>query len=234
MLGAGEQPAGKAPRTRICYICGRQYGINSYEIHLKQCKDLWIQREEQKPLKDRKKLPEDPALQFGTSFPSIKSGTSKMTLDETNALAASTYNSVALEKCEYCGRTFLAEKLVIHNRSCTAEHPARRLDESVRRGRPDDYQPSPSETLVTSTQSTRPATSGGGIKAAMRSSGLAASDGAPPRRASAGDGVEPVGGDAKDKKIAVMMRKIETMESTIFDLTQALSELKRECQSLKR
>lgn len=26
---------GKAPRTRTCYICGRGYGLSSFEIHLK-------------------------------------------------------------------------------------------------------------------------------------------------------------------------------------------------------
>ena len=24
----------KAPRTIVCYICGRQYGLSSYDIHL--------------------------------------------------------------------------------------------------------------------------------------------------------------------------------------------------------
>lgn len=31
----------------------------------------------------------------------------------------------ALVACAYCGRTFLPEKLEIHNRSCTPEHPAK-------------------------------------------------------------------------------------------------------------
>jgi hypothetical protein len=33
------------PKTRMCHICGRQYGLHSFDIHLKQCKELWIARE---------------------------------------------------------------------------------------------------------------------------------------------------------------------------------------------
>jgi hypothetical protein len=40
----------------------RQYGTSSYDIHLKQCKELWIAREDPK---ERKPLPEDPLLSMG-------------------------------------------------------------------------------------------------------------------------------------------------------------------------
>lgn len=30
------------PITRVCHVCGRQYGLSSFGIHLKQCKKLWI------------------------------------------------------------------------------------------------------------------------------------------------------------------------------------------------
>ena len=29
------------PKTLICYICGREYGSASLEIHLKTCKKKW-------------------------------------------------------------------------------------------------------------------------------------------------------------------------------------------------
>ena len=31
------------PVAVICYICGRQYGRSSIEIHIRQCKKLWEQ-----------------------------------------------------------------------------------------------------------------------------------------------------------------------------------------------
>lgn len=40
---------------------------------------------------------------------------------------------VALARCENCGRTFLPEKLVIHNRSCTSDKPARAVNDPVNR-----------------------------------------------------------------------------------------------------
>ena len=54
--------ATKGPASRVCYVCGRPYGVNSYEIHLKQCKQLWVARENTKPPGERKPLPEDPIL----------------------------------------------------------------------------------------------------------------------------------------------------------------------------
>lgn len=136
------------PKTRVCYVCGRQYGIHSFEIHLKQCKELWIAREAEKDPRDRKKLPEDPMLRLsinesneniiaGTISSSSKNTSSTMnnkTLDELNRLATVTFNNEAMETCKYCLRTFLTEeKLIIHNRSCTIEKPARKITDSVNR-----------------------------------------------------------------------------------------------------
>jgi len=44
-------------------------------------------------------------------------------------------------------RTFLPEKLVIHNRSCTADKPARRVNESVNRGKTIDLEIPPPNTV---------------------------------------------------------------------------------------
>lgn len=133
------------PKTRVCYVCGRQYGLNSFEIHLKQCKELWIAREAEKDPRERKKLPEDPMLRLmgesagggGGGSSSMKGGSpmpSAKDLEEINKLSTAAFNTEALDTCEYCGRTFLPEKLVIHNRSCTAETPARKLTDGVKRG----------------------------------------------------------------------------------------------------
>jgi hypothetical protein len=126
------------PQTRTCYVCGRQYGINSYEIHLRQCKELWVAREELKPdPRDRKPLPLDPTS-AATFTPKKQhsantSSVSKNNLDELNRLAIESFNSVSLDRCEVCGRTFLPEKLLIHQRSCSVARPARRVDEPVNR-----------------------------------------------------------------------------------------------------
>lgn len=125
-------------------------------------------REAQKPIRERKPLPNDPFVgnggmgsDDGLSSPqnqgrprtggpntggSIGGGSfrgsggsggggvpSAAELDAMNALATAAFNTEALDTCEHCGRTFLPEKLKIHNKSCTAEKPARRVDQSVRK-----------------------------------------------------------------------------------------------------
>lgn len=125
------------PKTRVCYVCGRQYGLHSFEIHLKQCKELWIAREAEKDPKERKKLPEDPMLKLTSSISSNEDSSlspAPQDLEEINRLSTAAFNTESLDTCKFCGRTFLAEKLLIHNRSCTEEHPARKLTEAVKRG----------------------------------------------------------------------------------------------------
>ena len=159
-MDSGFSPpvAACGPRTIICYICGRQYGVHSYDIHLKQCKDLWVARESKKPLKERKPLPIDPMLgraaaaHYQGGGGSTDSATTKRSsplqkgspssavrmsaadIAAMNEAAQEVYNNVSLEKCEWCGRTFLAEKLAIHHRSCTQDSPARRITDPVKRG----------------------------------------------------------------------------------------------------
>lgn len=39
-------------------------------------------------------------------------------MEEYNKQAYNDYNEKALEKCSGCGRTFLPERLIVHQRSC--------------------------------------------------------------------------------------------------------------------
>lgn len=156
--GKATKGIGRGPKARVCYICGRQYMLHSFDIHIAQCKELYEKREALKPVKERKPCPNDPLIGLSNNFgvgtnnfdgnstgnstnSTIKSGgmnltggggidMSKMTHEELDALnnqSTEAWNSAVLAKCEFCGRTFLPEKLAIHNRSCTAENPSRRV-----------------------------------------------------------------------------------------------------------
>ena len=37
------------PKTLVCYICGREFGTASLEIHLKSCQKKWELEQEKKP-----------------------------------------------------------------------------------------------------------------------------------------------------------------------------------------
>ena len=98
--------------------------IHSFQIHEVQCRQLYIDRENLKPLKERRSCPNNP-------FTSNSLGKNK-TIEELNDVAYQSYTS-NLSSCKNCNRKFTEEKLLIHNRSCTSTNPARRVDESVNR-----------------------------------------------------------------------------------------------------
>ena len=48
------------PKALMCYICGREYGTKSLEIHIKTCIKKWEIEEGKKPRKERRPLPQPP------------------------------------------------------------------------------------------------------------------------------------------------------------------------------
>ena len=115
-----------APRAIGCYICGKQIGIHSYKFHIKQCSKLFKNRGE--------KIPNAPPG-LGDDFDAnnfTASSNNNNGLDELNA-AASASASSNLAKCQFCGRSFLPEKLLIHNKSCTSKKPARAVNDPINR-----------------------------------------------------------------------------------------------------
>ena len=59
MLGGGVSFGGK-PKALMCYVCGREYGTKSLEIHLKTCLKMWEIEDSKKPKKDRRPPPQPP------------------------------------------------------------------------------------------------------------------------------------------------------------------------------
>ena len=51
---------GNKPKALMCYICGREYGTASLQIHLKTCMKKWEIEESKKPKKDRRPMPQPP------------------------------------------------------------------------------------------------------------------------------------------------------------------------------
>lgn len=120
----------KAPKARACYICGRQTLLPGYENHVVQCRALFEKREAQKPPKERRQCPPDPMSYMSGSGKYASNSDEYMA--EANAAAMKAWEST-LSACQNCGRSFLPDKLAIHQRSCTASNPARRVNEGTRR-----------------------------------------------------------------------------------------------------
>jgi hypothetical protein len=95
----------------MCYICGREFGTASLEIHLKTCKKKWDIEQEKKPKAERKPCPTAPE-EFNEAIAGAKAG--NYDFDKFNANAFDSYNTKALEPCLNCGRTFLHDSLLKH------------------------------------------------------------------------------------------------------------------------
>ncbi len=108
----------------VCYICGKEYGTHSLEIHLKTCKKKWEEQEAGKPPEERKPVPEPPKSLDDVSVKGAVGG--KKQMDAYNEEAYKDWTDKVLEPCPNCGRKFLADRLVVHLRSCktpkTEEH----------------------------------------------------------------------------------------------------------------
>lgn len=113
------------PKALMCYICGREYGTLSLEIHLKACRKKWDIEQAKKPVEMRKPCPEPP-LNFDQAISGAKAGS--YDFQTYNDAAFENYNIKALEKCPNCPRTFNPESLPKHLKMCRPKDPT---DESL-------------------------------------------------------------------------------------------------------
>ncbi|XP_051645429.1 zinc finger protein 474 [Manacus candei] len=100
----------KRPPTVICYICGREYGTKSISIHEPQCLKKWHQENDNLPKHLRRPEPKKPEVR-------IVQAKGFYDLDSLNEAAWSSAQT-QLVPCDICGRTFLPDRLIVHQRSC--------------------------------------------------------------------------------------------------------------------
>ncbi|ESL05724.1 hypothetical protein TRSC58_06615 [Trypanosoma rangeli SC58] len=134
-----ERPVAKSPSARcsgqgsrpnflFCYLCGLQFSSVSLPIHQPQCyvKKL-IEWERMDPVK-RGPRPVDPEEhgkqvkewgavgEMGGSNGGVR--LKRKELDRFNEAQLEHFNTNMLARCENCGRTFLPDRLEVHQRSC--------------------------------------------------------------------------------------------------------------------
>ena len=95
----------------MCFICGREYGTASLEIHIKTCKKKWEIEQEKKPKELRRPCPEAPKG-FDETVAQAKNGA--VDFDSYNEAAFDNYNTKALVSCSGCARTFNPDSLIKH------------------------------------------------------------------------------------------------------------------------
>ncbi|KAK7195818.1 zinc-finger of a C2HC-type [Novymonas esmeraldas] len=137
-----RRSAGQAPNFVICYLCGRQFGTASIDIHRPQCylKRLIVWERGEAAIRGPKPLnPEEHEKMMKTRTANAKAaggggggaggGLGKhapLTEAELyNQLQMDAFNDTALSPCPHCGRTFLPDRLQIHLRSCKPGSTAR-------------------------------------------------------------------------------------------------------------
>ena len=96
---------------------------------------------------ERKPLPKEPEVgdQLGGGG----------SLAAQNEAAQQVFNNEALEACENCGRTFLKDRLKVHQKSCTQSSPAARVGAS-RLSTSSGTSPELGQTTTTTTAVPRP------------------------------------------------------------------------------
>lgn len=108
------------PRTYVCYLCGQQFGSHSLPLHVPRCLQLFEERQQLKAPRERR-APPPPPPELDLPLP-----VEPRSVEQFNARMMQYYNGAALSQCNNCGRTFRPEALEVHQRSCTADKPARR------------------------------------------------------------------------------------------------------------
>ncbi|EFN75757.1 Zinc finger protein 474 [Harpegnathos saltator] len=95
----------RGSRALTCYICSREFGTASFPIHEPKCMEKWERENNSLPPSQRRPRPQRPSVG----------------IEHTDWNAAAWEESQEqLVPCAKCGRTFLPERLPIHERSCKA------------------------------------------------------------------------------------------------------------------
>lgn len=113
--------ASLGPRAVICYLCGRKYGTSSIKIHEPQCLKKWHIENRLLPKHMRRRPPVRPQG-FG-EFPKDSQSLGRQ-VDIMNELSYESSKQQLLP-CENCGRTFLPDRLPVHQWSCRPGNSAK-------------------------------------------------------------------------------------------------------------
>lgn len=114
------------PKFVICYICGRKYGTQSITIHEKTCLEKFRRDNDALPPNMRRAEPKRPQAMQGVLVEQTVMGVGQraaggpaMDYEKINQEAFSSFQGT-LVPCQNCGRTFMPDRLEIHQRACNS------------------------------------------------------------------------------------------------------------------
>lgn len=119
------------PVAIVCYICGRDFGTKSIGIHEPQCLKKWHNENNNLPKNLRRPPPRkpEPLPDIPISGSGSKGGLSHSRIEQMNEAAYQSAQS-NLVPCDNCNRTFLPDRLMVHQRSCKPGKPLKPLNVS--------------------------------------------------------------------------------------------------------
>ncbi|KAA0187002.1 hypothetical protein HAZT_HAZT001464 [Hyalella azteca] len=103
---------GSAKPTVSCYICGREFGSRSINIHEPQCLNKWRKENSELSPDMQRPEPKKPELVYDDT-----GKVDRAAMEE----AAWQSHLDTLVKCPTCPRTFLPERLVKHQKACRGD-----------------------------------------------------------------------------------------------------------------
>ncbi len=120
-----KRAKGQRPRTCKCPLCGTEFAISSWKIHIKSCRNKEIKKQQYLPKsywKDVDKIIDNfmKGLEGGNTKTKIKAS-GKYDVDNLNEEAFVSNNNDLIQ-CSSCGRNFLPERLPAHQKICF-KHP---------------------------------------------------------------------------------------------------------------
>ena len=115
----------KPPPFVVCYLCGRKYGTKSISIHEPSCIKKWHAENKKLPKHLRRKMPSKP------DYSKFASGDyDENYIEEVNEASYKAAQE-QLIPCSNCGRTFLPDRLQVHQKSCTVDNPMKRAGDGA-------------------------------------------------------------------------------------------------------
>ena len=118
-----KRAKGQRPRTCKCPLCGTEFAISSWKIHIKSCRTKELKSQEYMP----KKYWKDVDTIIENFMKGLEGGNTKVKI-KTNGkydvenLSSDAYKNNDLVQCSSCGRSFLPERLSAHQKICF-KHP---------------------------------------------------------------------------------------------------------------